>query len=161
MESIQPPQEESIFAEELHEIASFEEAAKGQRFVNFLVDTIAMRWGLNYLISPAVVYILIDLAPEWIYSINTGSVAFFMLSYLVWAINYLAYYPICEKAFRGYTLGKLLSGTRAIREDGQELTMKDAFLRTISRLVPLEAFSGFGNRPWHDSWTKTTVIKSR
>lgn len=161
MEPNQPPQEESIFADELHEIASFEEATKGQRFVNFLVDTIAMRWGLNYLISPAVVYILIDLAPEWIYSINTRSVEFFLLSYLVWAINYLAYYPICEKAFRGYTLGKLLSGTRAIREDGQELTMKDAFLRTISRLVPFEVFSGFGNRPWHDSWTKTTVVKSR
>jgi len=67
---------------------------------------------------------------------------------------------VCEKAFKGRTLGKVISGTRAIRNDGGELTLKDALLRSLSRLVPFEVFSGFGT-PWHDSWTNTQVIKAR
>lgn len=32
-------------------------------------------------------------------------------------------------------------------------------LRTISRYVPFEAFSCFGERGWHDTWSKTYVVK--
>jgi uncharacterized RDD family membrane protein YckC len=84
-----------------------------------------------------------------------------LLSYAIGFFNYLIYYTICEKAFRGYTLGKLLTGTRAIRDNGEELTFKDALLRSLSRLVPFEVLSGFAARPWHDSWTKTQVVKVR
>ncbi|ODT91451.1 MAG: hypothetical protein ABS85_12565 [Sphingobacteriales bacterium SCN 48-20] len=85
-----------------------------------------------------------------------------LFSYEIVLISYLLYYSICEKVFKGYTLGKLLSGTRAIRADGGELTFKDAFLRSLSRLVPFEQFSIWsGNGLWHDSWTKTRVIKAR
>jgi uncharacterized RDD family membrane protein YckC len=84
-----------------------------------------------------------------------------LILYLVGILNYLLYYTFCEKVFKGYTLGKLITGTRAIRDDGNELTFKDAILRSLSRLVPFEALSAFGYSPWHDSWTKTTVIKSR
>ncbi len=66
------------------------------------------------------------------------------MAYILVLLNYLLYYTVCEKAFKGYTLGKLVSGTRAIRDDGGELTLKDAFLRSASRLVPLEFLSGFG-----------------
>jgi uncharacterized RDD family membrane protein YckC len=37
-------------------------------------------------------------------------------------VNYLVYYTLCEKLFRGQTLGKLITGTRAIRTDGEKLT---------------------------------------
>ncbi len=157
----QPPQEESIFSEELHSMASYEEATKGQRFVNYLVDNLLMRYGLSYMTGTIVGYILGTIAPEWIYSIEENSIELFLLGYMIVIMNYLLYYSICEKAFRGYTLGKLISGTRAIRDDGEELTLRDAVLRSLSRAVPFEAFSGLGNRPWHDSWTKTTVVKSR
>src|SRR5258706_8425847 len=85
----------------------------------------------------------------------------FILGYAIGVFNYTIYYTICEKTFRGYTLGKLITGTRAIRDDGTELTFKDALLRSLSRLVPLELLSGFAFRPWHDSWTKTQVIRAR
>ena len=83
------------------------------------------------------------------------------MAYIVGIFNYIIYYTICEKAFRGYTLGKLLSGTRAIRNDGAELTFKDAILRSLSRIVPFEVLSALAGRPWHDSWTDTTVVKTR
>jgi uncharacterized RDD family membrane protein YckC len=65
-----------------------------------------------------------------------------------------------KKLFRGQTLGKLFTGTRAIRTDGEELTFKDALLRSLCRLIPFEVFSGFGV-PWHDSLTITMVVKKR
>ena len=84
-----------------------------------------------------------------------------MATYLIAILNYLFYYTLCEKLFRGYTLGKLITGTRAVKENGQELSFTDAILRSLSRMVPFEAFSAFGGHPWHDRWTKTMVIKSR
>jgi hypothetical protein len=50
---------------------------------------------------------------------------------------------------------------RTISSEGGELTMKDAFMRSLSRIVPLEVFSGLGDVPWHDSWTRTIVVRSR
>jgi uncharacterized RDD family membrane protein YckC len=63
--------------------------------------------------------------------------------------------------FRGYTLGKFITGTRAIRDDDDELTFKDALLRSLCRIVPLEVFSALAGFPWHDRWTKTKVVKTR
>ncbi|HEX2845050.1 MAG TPA: RDD family protein [Chitinophagaceae bacterium] len=147
----------------MHNLVQYEQATKGQRAVNLIIDNILMRLGLTYITGTAVGYLLGSLFPEYTLRIveNTNNLDLFLIGYIVAIFNYLIYYTICEKAFRGYTLGKLLTGTRAIRQDGGELTFKDAFLRSLSRLVPFEAFSGFGDSPWHDSWTKTTVVKSR
>lgn len=143
-------------------------ASQGQRFLNLLIDALFMRFVLSMATGYLFGYILAAVAPEFLmevaYEIEDGAPKtwrFWMLTFLLGYFNYLIYYTICEKAFKGYTLGKLITGTRAIREDGHELTFKDAILRTLSRIVPFEAFSGLGEKPWHDSWTKTMVIKSR
>jgi uncharacterized RDD family membrane protein YckC len=83
------------------------------------------------------------------------------VSYVIFICNYLFYYTLCEKLFRGYTLGKFITGTRAIREDDEELTFKDALLRSLCRIVPLEVLSALAGFPWHDRWTKTKVVKTR
>jgi uncharacterized RDD family membrane protein YckC len=138
-------------------------ATNGQRFLNWLIDNLFMRFILSYATGTVVGYFIanyfVDYANHIFYDKNTGDL--FLLGYIIGFFNYLIYYTICEKAFRGYTLGKLLTGTRAIRENGEELSFKDAVLRSLSRLVPFEVFSGFDYKPWHDRWTKTTVIKAR
>ena len=142
-------------------------ASQGQRFLNLLIDGLFMRFLLSLATGYVFGYILLAIAPDFLrevaYEVDGGEKTwrFWVLSITLGYFNYLIYYTICEKAFKGYTLGKLLTGTRAIREDGQELTFKDAILRTLSRIVPFEAFSGFGYKPWHDSWTNTMVVKSR
>ena len=141
----------------------YEPATRWQRFFNFLIDNLLMRFGLTFLTGTAIGAFLGIVAPEYILRLSEGdanTIDLYLLSYLVWVVNVILYYTICEKGFKGYTLGKLITGTRAIREDGGELTVKDALLRSLSRLVPFEAFSGFGY-PWHDTWTKTAVVKSR
>ncbi len=150
-----------------HDQVEFTPASQGQRFLNLLIDGLFMRFALSLATGYVFGYILLGIAPDFLadvaYEIEGGPKTwrFWVLSILLGYFNYLIYYAICEKAFKGYTLGKLITGTRAIRDDGQELTFKDAILRTLSRIVPFEAFSGFGDRPWHDNWTKTTVIKVR
>jgi len=96
-----------------------------------------------------------------VYGIGASTFDIIIITLLLGYLNSVLYYTCCEKFFRGHTLGKLVSGTRAIRENGQELTFGDAILRSLSRLVPFEAFSAFGGHPWHDTWTKTMVVKTR
>jgi uncharacterized RDD family membrane protein YckC len=60
---------------------------------------------------------------------------------------------------KGRSLGKWITGTVAVRLDGNTINWKDAFLRSLSRIVPFEPFSALGYAPWHDKWTETTVVK--
>jgi uncharacterized RDD family membrane protein YckC len=153
------PEQENLFEDHIQ----YTPATNGQRFLNWLIDNLLMRFGLSYLTGTAVGYLINNFFPAYAMHIVSEKNPWdlILLGYAIGIFNYLIYYTICEKAFRGYTLGKLFTGTRAIRDNGEELTFKDALLRSLSRLVPFEVLSGFGDRPWHDSWTKTQVIKVR
>lgn len=163
MEETNYPASPGSLAEELSSEIQYQYASTGQRFLNYLIDNLLMQFGLSYATGAAVGILLGLLFPEYIIRIseNPERMDVYILGYLIAIVNYLLYYTICEKGFKGYTLGKAITGTRAIREDGDELTLRNAFLRTLSRLVPFEALSGFGGHPWHDTWTKTMVIKTR
>lgn len=158
-ESIPSATETHLFEE--GEFVEYDEASNWQRFLNYLIDTIFMRYAVGYATGYLLAEFLLATSPETAYALF-GDEASLLVMYLISAINHLVYYSICEKIFRGYTLGKVITGTRAIREDGEELAFKDAFLRSLSRLVPFEALSiWFGSGLWHDTWTKTKVIKTR
>jgi uncharacterized RDD family membrane protein YckC len=148
---------------DINQIIQREDASTGQRFLNYLIDLLLMQYGLSYITGYALGYLLAILFPDFFRSLvssGTEGGGLLLLSYMIMLLNFIIYYTFCEKVFKGYTLGKLITGTRAIREDGEELTFKDAILRSLSRMVPFEPFTGFGI-PWHDSWTKTRVVKAR
>jgi len=154
---------QDLFTEQ--EIFNYEQASAGQRFLNYLVDALIMQYGLSFLTGIIVAKIVMAISPETAFDLfvtRSNSMDVLIGFYLVGILNYLLYYTICEKAFKGKTLGKLITGTKALRENGEELRFKDAFLRSLSRLVPFEPLSiWFGNGLWHDGWTKTAVIKTR
>ncbi|RYX87593.1 hypothetical protein EON73_01090 [bacterium] len=68
-----------------------------------------------------------------------------------------------ETAFRGKTLGKLITGTRAINIDGTDISMPKSLLRNFIRAVPFNALSALGSpsKPWHDSWSDTLVVDEK
>jgi uncharacterized RDD family membrane protein YckC len=146
---------------------TYEYASQGQRFLNWLIDNLFIRYAVGYISGIVWGLMLREFAPDFLNKIaaaqqnNVMSIEFYLLAFFIAIVNYFIYYTFCEKLFKGYTLGKLITGTRAIRQDGDELTFKDAALRSLSRCVPFEVFSGFSTLPWHDSWTNTMVIKSR
>lgn len=127
-------------------------AQKELRFVNLLIDTIAY-YVLSFLVAIVIGSTDTEILPD-----EDGSSGSIMLS-LFSVLLFILYFGLLEGATNGKTLGKLLTGTRAVKEDGSPITYKDAFLRSLSRLVPFEPLSGFSHRPWHDRWTDTVVIK--
>lgn len=150
----------NILADIEQDIAT-EPASVGERFLNFLIDVfvfyavmmvVGMAFGLIFASTGE------DIDNSFLIRDDGGSLA---LQYLFYYGIFLGVYTLLEGAAKGKTLGKLITGTRAIRVDGNDLTWKDAFLRSLCRIVPFEAFSAFGGNPWHDRWTNTQVIKER
>jgi len=60
------------------------------------------------------------------------------------ALIFFLIYIVPQEAFSGRTLGKLITGTKAVNEDGTKLTFGKALGRTLCRFIPLEPFSFFG-----------------
>ena len=154
--------EQHLFTEE-DILLQYEEASKGQRLLNLIIDTLLLRFGLAYAFGVAIGYLLYTIS-ESLYTavfFNDDQTMSYVTLYILGAFMYAVYYTFCEKVFNGITLGKLITGTKALRADGQALTFKDALLRSASRVVPFEAFSALWGEPWHDTWTKTIVVKTR
>jgi uncharacterized RDD family membrane protein YckC len=76
--------------------------------------------------------------------------------YWFFAINIFIYYFVQEALFK-QTIGKLHNGAIVI---GERSRVKMALIRTICRFIPLEAFSFFGQKGWHDSISGTNVVKT-
>lgn len=78
---------------------------------------------------------------------------------LVTILFSIGYYVILE-GFFGQTLGKIITKTVVVAEDGSKPSLGTICLRTIVRSVPFEALSFLGSRPtgWHDRWSKTRVV---
>jgi uncharacterized RDD family membrane protein YckC len=151
---------EDVLTDDIHPYFQYEHATQGQRFANFLIDNLLMRFGLGYVTGLAVAKVGALLFPEFMYKVAYDTTTLLILAYIIDIVDYIIYYTLSEKLFRGYTIGKLITKTRVIRTDGKEITFKDALLRSLCRLVPFEILSGFGV-PWHDAWTNTMVIKVR
>ena len=159
MENIEEIQQDLI-TNDIHPYFQHIHATQGQRFLNFVIYNILMRLTLTYATGYVFGRIFQVIAPELLLRLidDDNKVGLIVISYMIVILNYLVYYTLFEKLFKGQTVGKLITGTRAIRTDGEELSFKDALLRSLCRLVPFEVFSGFGV-PWHDAWTDTMVVK--
>lgn len=143
------------------QVAAIELASKEQRCINFIIDNLIMRFSLAFATGVLFTYVVRHTFPgfaELIFQ-EDSLIAILVTNYMISRVNYAIYYSLSEKFFNGYTLGKLFTKTRAVRNDGGELTWKDAIHRSFSRFLPFEFLSGFAEKPWHDSWTDTTVVK--
>jgi len=79
---------------------------------------------------------------------------------LIWIASLLAYYILFESIW-GRTPGKFVFGTKVVRLDGGPASLLQIVQRTLSRMIPFEAFSFLGSRGWHDQLSKTKVVLLR
>ena len=73
-----------------------------------------------------------------------------------------AYYFICEYNFKGKTIGKYFTNTRAIELNGEDLTLKSVALRTFIRTVVVSTgilLLFYFNTCLHDTLSQTAVVK--
>ncbi len=151
-----------LLSEEAEQLMEYHYASQGQRFANWLIDNLFINYAVAFGTGFLIALLLNELFPGFLQNafLEKG-IVYYLFVYAISIFDYLVYYTLCEKLFKGYTLGKLVTGTRAIQQNGQELTVGKAFLRSLIRCVPFEIFSGFNTLTWHDSWTNTMVVKSR
>lgn len=140
-------EQKDILSEE--ELFTHKLASKGSRFVNYLIDTIVF----VVLLVPVMLLFGGAMDPE-----AGGGAAILLLYLLIYGI-WVGYYTFMEFKY-GKTIGKMVSKTKVVSDtDGGRPTLRQAFLRSLSRLVPFEAFSLlFGDKAWHDKWLDTSVV---
>lgn len=70
------------------------------------------------------------------------------------------YYLVLESIF-GRTMGKIITGSIVVNENGIKPNFGIIFKRTLCRLIPFDAFSFLSKseRIWHDSLSKTYVVE--
>ncbi len=134
-------------------------ASTGQRLGNFVIDSLFCI--VVYVFVFGIILDLIGLGYSFL-SMNEDLQG--LIVNLEVLIILLIYY-VPQEAFSGRTLGKLITRTKAVNEDGTKLTFGKALGRTLCRFIPFEAFSFLGGqgRPkgWHDRIPKTKVISTR
>jgi len=133
-------------------------ATSGQRLANYIID-IFVFYGLFIVLG----VILALLSPSTIENMDTASSGSGLLDRLFSLILYALYMGLVEALSKGKSLGKLITGTRAVNIDGSKISFSTAFARGFSRAVPFCAFSALGNpcNPWQDKWTNTMVIDEK
>ena len=153
MEENAPQQEQHLF-DDFHNRVT--QASTGKRLANYLIDAISFSVFM-ILISYVIIEISLDTA---IFLYGNESDDFNLMSQLVWMLLYGMYMGLMEALFKGRSLGKLVTGTIAVNEDGTRISGQTALLRGLIRAVPFNGFSALGtpSYPWHDKWSKTYVV---
>lgn len=80
-------------------------------------------------------------------------------TYLSFAIFYYLFF---EGLF-GRTIGKIITGSIVVNENGLKPSFSIICIRTLCRLIPFDALSFLGKseKIWHDSLSKTFVVEKK
>lgn len=126
--------------------------SKGLRFANYLID-----YFIAGIIQYAIIFIPLLLIEDAYYNSPLLSVGLLGISLLV----YVLYYALTEYLFKGKTIAKFITGTKAVTVEGEDLNFNKALIRALCRFIPFEPFSFFGETGWHDSISKTRVVNQK
>jgi len=134
----------------------FRESPKHKRWLNNLIDSIVI-YLLIFILSAMFGAGTVVLGNE---EILENEDAFQISSYLFSLIITFLYYVVFEYYSKGKTVGKYITKSRALREDGLIIDFSECALRSICRFIPFNGLSFLGsNRGWHDRFSKTMVVE--
>ena len=133
-------------------------ASSGKRFLNYLIDVLFF-----YLLFFVFGIMIALISPGSVDRLADESSGFGLIDRVVTLIVYAIYMSLVETIFKGKSLGKLITQTRALNLDGTRISPKTAFARGFSRAVPFCVFSALGTPcdPWQDRWTDTMVVDEK
>ncbi|RYJ41332.1 RDD family protein [Flavobacterium beibuense] len=131
----------------------------GKRFANYVIDTIVF-YVIIFIIAALAGLMSgilgIDGPLMWISTIGAGEELLLNLSVL-----YI--YSTFMESLTQRTIGKYITGTKVVMQDGSKPKIGTILLRSLCRFIPLDAFTFFGDksRGWHDSLSKTYVVDAK
>nr|WP_315419146.1 RDD family protein [uncultured Pedobacter sp.] len=131
---------------------SYCRASSGKRFANYIIDTIVF-----YIVAFGLGIVIGILKPNLLVGVDDLSLR------LVLLLFYGIVMFMTEAMSNGRSIGKLITGTRAVNYDGTDMSFQKAFVRNIVRAIPFNALSAFGTPsiPWHDRWSDTMVVDEK
>ena len=129
-------------------------AGQGARFANMLLD-----WGFGMLftmLGGAILGVVLAVLGNTTWVDNNVAVRLLGMAF------FTAYYVVFEATF-GWSIAKLITGTRVVDEDGRKPAFMKVLGRSLARNVPFEQFSFLGATGigWHDRWSGTRVVSLR
>ncbi len=129
-----------------------EPAGGGRRFANFLIDYLC-----HFLLAAIVGVVVVAFWGD------AGLAALDRVPDIVFGVIVMCAYYIPLETLWGRTIGKLITGTKVVSEDVRRPSFSAVLKRTLSRFIPFEAFSFLGKdaRGWHDTLSKTYVVRCR
>lgn len=146
-----------LTGERFHEFEKkiFEDATKGERFLNYFLD------GLAIFFIALGVELVLNIFRESVDTYPYPDQRFTMLpDFLIGVLYTITYYTVLE-ATTGKSLGKFITKTNVVDAQGNKPSVETILIRSLCRNIPLNAFSFLGedSRGWHDSISKTRVVK--
>lgn len=132
-------------------------ADTGKRLANYLIDLVSF-----YIVALVVGVLIALISPSVVANLGEDS-GNAVVDRIISLGLYGLYMSIIEALFKGKSLGKLITGTRAVNMDGSRISVGTAFARGFSKAVPFCVFSALGTpcNPWQDRWTDTMVMDEK
>lgn len=132
-------------------------ASSGTRFLNYILDIvaiIALIFVFSFISALIAAFLGLNEFLYWLGNLSDieGQLIFLIIS--------VFYYSLTESVF-GRSLGKFITGTVVVDENGEKPSFGIIFKRTLCRLIPFDGFSFLGSRGWHDSISDTYVVNKK
>ncbi|TPD65416.1 RDD family protein [Flavobacterium microcysteis] len=132
-------------------------ASQGTRLANYLIDyvcQILLMFALVVVLTMISVIIGNDSILARIENMNQ------IEEYGAAVVIILIYYNVFE-IFFSRTIGKFITKTIVVNINGEKPDSQEILVRSLCRLIPFDGFSFLGapNKGWHDSISKTYVVK--
>lgn len=139
-----------------------EAAGRWRRFFNWAIDYACFTLVAIAVTIPYAVWLVLQGDEAALARLEQPNL---LRDYGIGMLAMLLYYIPMEGLF-GFTVGKLITGTRVVNEQGGRPTFGQIVGRTFARFIPFEPFSVLfssdGNaRGWHDSLARTWVVRKR
>jgi uncharacterized RDD family membrane protein YckC len=134
-------------------------ASNGSRFLNYILDLFA--FVLFFFLFCVALGTFIGLLggtslSSWISEL--GDLGWNLIVFTL----FILYYTLLE-GFFGRSVGKFITGTILVDENGQKPSFGAIFKRSLCRLIPFDTFSFLGSdgRGWHDTLSDTYVVNKK
>jgi uncharacterized RDD family membrane protein YckC len=124
-------------------------ASNGKRFLNLIIDRILL-------------YIMVVILSATFIALEIDIEANIVLNWLIILSSSFLYYFSLE-SMNGKTVGKYLTKTRVVYNDGSTPTNGTIAKRALCRFIPFDALSFLSSNPigWHDKYSDTLVIDEK
>ncbi|WP_264552445.1 RDD family protein [Flavobacterium sp. N2038] len=130
----------------------------GARFLNYIIDLIAiMVLLIGFGVCVGILTALFDMNFLSIWIDGLGDFGWNVIAIILTLIYY-----ILMEGFFGRTLGKFVTGSAVVDENGEKPDFGTIIKRSLCRCIPFDALTYLGgSRGWHDSISDTYVVNKK